>query len=216
MPIGAFKLNAISKGAAAAPARTAATVSGSRTNSYDSIGRFGNGLDSSGGFTITVNQTPTTIGSGNAGTVEFWIYRPTSSASDTNLGGIATLGSINVSWYTSEIYIEGSGYQDYGFSNFSRNTWYHIAIQTSGNGTWQTYINGARKFNSSIGTDFSSITCLPGGASDKRYRIDEIRISKIARYSGTSITVPTSAFTNDADTLALFHCNTTSEVDDRS
>ena len=37
-------------------------------------------------------------------------------------------------------------------------------------------------------------------------RFDEIRISTVARYTnGSSITVPTSAFENDADTYCLFH-----------
>jgi hypothetical protein len=91
-----------------------------------------------------------------------------------------------------------------------------VAIQTDGSGTWQTYINGTRKYNSSISTSFSSADLLTTGGPTRQYRIDEIRVSKIARYSGTSITVPSSAFTNDPYTLALFHCNSTSETDDRT
>lgn len=215
MPLGAFKLNAISKNLIpAVVARTAATISGSRTNV---TGKFSNGHSSIGGFTVAINQTPTTIGSGNAGTVEFWVYRPSASASDTNIRGLMQFGnSLGMSWYSDRLYFENTSFADFGNMVFSTNTWYHIVLQTSGNGTWQTYMNGIRKYNAGISTNFNSVICLPEGASNKQYRIDEIRISKIARYTGTSLTIPTAPFTNDADTLALFHCNSTSEVDDRS
>jgi hypothetical protein len=39
--------------------------------------------------------------------------------------------------------------------------------------------------------------------------IDEFRFSNIARYSGSSITVPTAAFTNNANTLLLLHMDGT-------
>ena len=35
--------------------------------------------------------------------------------------------------------------------------------------------------------------------------LDEVRISNIARYTGASITVPTSAFTDDENTQLLMH-----------
>ncbi len=40
--------------------------------------------------------------------------------------------------------------------------------------------------------------------------IDEFRISNIVRYSGSSYTVPAHAFTVDANTLALYHCDASS------
>ena len=37
--------------------------------------------------------------------------------------------------------------------------------------------------------------------------LDEFRISNTARYTGSTLTVPTAAFTNDANTVLLLHMN---------
>ena len=54
---------------------------------------------------------------------------------------------------------------------------------------------------------------IGSGLSDARFNysgnIDEFRISSVARYSGTSYTVPTGAFINDADTITLLHADGT-------
>ena len=39
--------------------------------------------------------------------------------------------------------------------------------------------------------------------------VDEMRISKVLRYSGTSYTVPTAPFATDGDTVALYHFDET-------
>ena len=56
------------------------------------------------------------------------------------------------------------------------------------------------------------------GTNSGTNTIDEIRVSKTTRYthSTSNITVPSSAFTNDSNTVALFHCESTSQTDDNS
>jgi hypothetical protein len=206
-------------GASYAPAvvpRTAATMSGTRTsNGTAKFGSASHTSTSGSGFTLTINQSSAlNIGSsGKPGTVEFF-YRRTNSANNSNQGGIANIGKFTCSEYGARFWIEDSSYNAYAsIISPSTNTWHHIAIQTNGAGSWQMYLNGSRGYNASTSTNFSDMNFLRDGQSGG-YLVDEIRVSNIARYSGSSITVPTAAFTNDANTLALFHCETTSEVDD--
>ena len=46
-----------------------------------------------------------------------------------------------------------------------------------------------------------------GGGKNMRGVLDEFRISNTARYTGSTLTVPTAAFTNDANTVLLLHMN---------
>jgi hypothetical protein len=192
-------------------------MSGTRTsNGTAKFGSASHTSTSGSGFTLTINQSSAlNIGSsGKPGTVEFF-YRRTNSANNSNQGGIANIGKFTCSVYGGRFWIEDGSFNAYAsITGPSDNTWYHIAIQTDGAGNWQMYLNGSRGYNASTSDNFSNMNFLRDGQSGG-YLVDEIRVSNIARYSGSSITVPTAAFTNDANTLALFHCETTSEVDDR-
>jgi len=87
------------------------------------------------------------------------------------------------------------------------NTWHHIVVQRA-SGTLSAYLNGTRlgtQSGSTQGWTYSSITGgLIGydGGNVGGY-FSNCRISTIARYSGATITVPTSPFTSDADTVFL-------------
>jgi len=98
-------------------------------------------------------------------------------------------------------------------------TWNHVAMVYDGTET-STYLNGTRFQNNTmtysnleinatgqfgIGGDIDN-AALPFNQGGTGY-IDEVRISSTARYdpSSSSFTVPTSAFTDDDDTLALYH-----------
>lgn len=219
MPLGSFRLNGLAKRLAAPVVqRTAATMSGTRINS--GTARFGSAShtsNSSSGFNLTINESSAlNIGSsGKPGTVEFF-WRRTNLANNTNQGGIANIGKFTCSLYGGRFWIEDASFNAYAsITSPSTNVWYHIAIQTNGSGSWQMYLNGTRGYNASTSDDFSNMNFLRDGQSGG-YLVDEIRVSNIARYTGTSITVPTAAFTNDANTLALFHCDSTTEIDDRS
>lgn len=109
------------------------------------------------------------------------------------------------------------------------NTWAHVAICKQSGGGVAIFANGTRKYYSSgwnvniasqlddffIGTGYgvSSGTFSDpgdgGGRGGYFYTgyLDELRISTVDRYgvTNTSITVPTSSFTNDADTVLLMH-----------
>ena len=100
------------------------------------------------------------------------------------------------------------------------NTWYHVAVVRTGS-TWVVYIDGILDSTwtdaSALYNDSSGILeigdCTAQTEALHGY-INEVRISDVARYSGTSttttnFTVPTTAFTSDSDTLLLVHSNTT-------
>jgi len=99
------------------------------------------------------------------------------------------------------------------------NTWNHVAMVYDGSNT-AVWLNGTRFSNVAmtysnlemngtgqwgIGGDIDN-AALPFNQGATGY-IDEVRISSVARYStsSSSFTVPTSAFTDDDDTLALYH-----------
>jgi hypothetical protein len=91
------------------------------------------------------------------------------------------------------------------------NTWYHIAAVKNGS-TVKVYLNGVERVSASIsGTPSADLRPLSIGSY---YRvganayIDEMRISKIARYT-SGFTEPSAAFVNDTDTMFLCHANGT-------
>jgi hypothetical protein len=97
-------------------------------------------------------------------------------------------------------------------------SWHHIAYSRTGT-TGRLYVNGT-----SVGSWIDTIdygTAKPliigadyNGANLLQGHIDELRISKgISRYSGATLTVPTSEFLSDADTVLLLHFN---NIDDSS
>ena len=97
----------------------------------------------------------------------------------------------------------------------SVNTWQHIALCREGN-TWNTYYNGTRVDTRTISNTLHNSTdpIYIGsyfGASGNEFRgyIDEVRVSKVARYTGTSFVVPALPFGNDEDTLQLLHMDGT-------
>lgn len=88
--------------------------------------------------------------------------------------------------------------------------WHHVAMVITG-GACAVYVDGARIFNSATvgvtGADTTygfNVGGFSGGfAWDGS--IDELRVSDNARYSGSSFTAPTAAFTSDGHTIGLYH-----------
>lgn len=100
--------------------------------------------------------------------------------------------------------------------NLAIDTWYHIAIVRS-SGVFKCFFNGTEL--TTFTNDYQFVNSGRnedlrfdhfGKFSDNRGSwdgyMDEIRVSNIARYSG-DFTPSTSAFTNDANTLLLVHCD---------
>jgi hypothetical protein len=90
--------------------------------------------------------------------------------------------------------------------------WQHFAISRTGS-TVEVYLDGTRIYTKTSTVDFTldyDFNLFHRNTfNDPKFMasayFDELRISTTGRYTGTSITVPTSAFTNDADTGLLLH-----------
>lgn len=138
------------------------------------------------------------------GSGDYFLIARNGAGSQVQLS-IATGGNKYGSWTKSGV-------------NLSINTWYHIAYVRS-SGVWKTFFNGTElttfindsNFTNSGRTENMSFGTI-GRFIDSRGSmdgfIDEIRISNSARYSA-DFTPSTSAFTNNANTLMLLHCNGT-------
>lgn len=215
--------------------RTAVTVTG-YTGNFTSIGldtnfKFGTrSIDFGVGSNWYVTSTPLIPATGNF-TVEFW------HNGSSPVSGSRYLFRQKTSSGTFEIWTNGSNSGRYQMTvttstgqTFSvqsstaptTNTWYHLAVSRSGNtvrfflngtlqGTAQTISSGTLvQANSWIGGggDIVGVTYAPAR------RIDEFRVTNVAKYTA-NFTAPTEPFlNNDADTLVLFHMETNPPVDD--
>lgn len=90
--------------------------------------------------------------------------------------------------------------------------WNHVALVVE-SGTLALYANGNRLTTTSVTAfnDASSTKITIGSITNGSYSpaqsMDEVRISTVARYSGTTYTVPTASFENDDDTVLLVHAD---------
>jgi hypothetical protein len=116
-------------------------------------------------------------------------------------------GFLGYFWATSG----GSGNAVQTSQAISTGSWKHIALCREGD-TWNTYYDGTRVDTRTIsGTLHDSTDDLylgsyfGSGGNEYDGYADEFRISNTARYTGSSYTVPTEAFTNDANTVLLVH-----------
>lgn len=100
--------------------------------------------------------------------------------------------------------------------------WHHIAfvVQITSfnptNATVTLYIDGqASSINNTafnglvqeVGNGNGSSFAIRVGHDDLVFAIDDIRVSNIGRYSGSSFAVPSTALANDANTEGLWKCN---------
>ncbi len=99
------------------------------------------------------------------------------------------------------------------FSSVTLNQWYHIAgVFDNFADKIKLYVNGQQKVSSTVSSNLtnSSETFIVGGpppsSGDKYFngRIDEIRVSDVARYS-SDFSSPSGPFVPDANTRALWH-----------
>jgi hypothetical protein len=86
--------------------------------------------------------------------------------------------------------------------------WHHVALVRA-SGVVSMYLDGVSVSSNSDSRDFSASGPAEIGASLNSQdgwftgQIGSVRVSDVARYSGSSFTVPTSAFTSDGNTLQL-------------
>lgn len=170
------------------------------------------------------------LGDGEDFTIECFFYIP--DLLDENLEGIIlkensywlyinmnTAAPDRILFYISS----GSAFVIYADVNLSVG-WHHVAacyINNTGssNDDMNLFLDGSRVATYTSGTfsinpgitngalSFYSGTYWSGVHNTFHGRLDEMRVSDILRYSGTTYTVPTSEFTNDANTRALWHYN---------
>lgn len=219
MPLGAFRLNSLGKVAAAAAGRTALTVTthgNAKVSTAQS--KFGGAsllLDGTGDY-IKADDATLAVGTGDftfecwarvADTAAFMLFDQTTPTGSSN--GI----SIWCSFGKFNVYSGGWIAQAVGTVN--NNTWYHFAVTLDSSNNLRCFIDGTQVGTTQTFTNNINQTPLYMGAAridttsyDGNGYMDEIRVSNIARYTA-NFTAPTAAFTNDANTLLLIHCDGT-------
>lgn len=229
MPIGSFKTNFIGKDVVRNRYGYPFDPSG-KTVISTTTAKFGTSSVSFPGWpNATYLQTTlnhTIIPDNSDWTVEGW-WRPGFS----NLNGYATLvsltrfgvslrgfntaGSAVIEYYTTDKNnanpVNWNGNVNGTSGTYNNSTWYHWAIVHTSN-RFDIYGNGTRTSNrlnytanyNLMGTATTANNCSFGGPSNQYIGyMDEIRISKTARYTTSTFTPPSSAFTHDANTVFL-------------
>ena len=184
---------------------------------------------------VRTNTTGLEFASGSPFTIECWLR---SNGSFNAFNGIVGLGNTHVSsgnsvmLYVNQESVNAKVWFTYGFNliiagntALSTNTWTHAAAQRYANNLCELYVDGvlqdttstqARTLGQNTGGYISIFT--DGTAGPFNGWVDEVRISNIARYSGSSFTLQTQPFENDLNTLYLFHMDgadgSTNIVDD--
>ena len=146
-----------------------------------------------------------------------YLHSPTVDIASTNATNSIRLYGVGPGLqisYTDQIVQAGSiigGGNDSNATSIPLNTWTHMALAIAANGiTKAVWINGTRREGTNLNTQLTaSMTALTlnafgSGRVGPQY-IDEVRVSNVDRYgvTNTTITVPTAAFTSDANTVAL-------------
>jgi hypothetical protein len=214
---------------ASAASRTARTVTAVGNAQVDTAqSKFGGASylgDGNGDYLTCETAADLSYGSGGF-TFEFWmriattgvLYVPFAQRSSGAVGNgdwWCELGSNNKIYWGLK---NTAGTQYYvnlaqAEATFSANVWYHIALVRNGNSV--TYYRdgvatgGSETVTGSFGgNDNVFVGALGPGGYNFNGHIDEVRISNTARYTA-GFTPSASAFTNDANTLLLLHCNGT-------
>ena len=140
-------------------------------------------------------------------TVDMWI-RPTSVTGYKGLWESGTSSILNVYLIGNQVQgvVGGSTTLFLSSTRISANVWTMISVEREGN-VHRLYINGTLEASSSTGNrpDNGVFAVGKNGFGDFNGYIDETRVSTVARYSGSSFTEPTAAFSLDTDTTALLH-----------
>jgi hypothetical protein len=96
--------------------------------------------------------------------------------------------------------------------SLNTNTWYHVAVSRDSSNNTKLFINGTQSGSTTTANDRNWVNVSywtffgnpRTGDSGFKGHIDEMRISTVARYT-SNFTAPSAAFTNDADTILLYH-----------
>ena len=222
MPLGASRLSFLAKTATAGAAgRTAASFTNNGAEIDTAQSQFGGSSMTfpTFGDTLYVDRSDLYDFGTDDFTIEFWVrVNGDSGAVFFN----AQTSDFNNGWVIRDfgtqlriiLYNSGSATNVFSPSSidFTDGSWHHCAIVRN-SGTVTFYMDGTAGTGVSYSTAVNTVTngdshnLTIGYAFEAGY-IDEIRFSTTARYT-SSFTSPTSAFTNDADTLLLVHADGT-------
>lgn len=172
------------------------------------------------GDSITITPTADFAFANQDFTVEFWA-RWTSLSGNQNImdfrpfnanGPYMNLGFYNGNTLYSYV---NSNFLIQGAVTISTNTWYHVAISRSGTST-RLFFNGTQVSTTATDSNvyraavvsFGDSSALPNNIYGFPGYLDEIRVSKSARYTA-NFTPSTTAFTVDENTTMLLHCEGT-------
>ena len=175
-------------------------------------------FDGAGDGLLISNTAPFDFGTGDF-TIEFWIRKTSYSGSDFFIIEGASDSAANIYWYYGAsyglyLYHAGAARITTDVGSFSANTWQHIALVRN-NSVTRFYVDGTQR-----GSDYSDTTSYSfpngvrigdengGNGRDFAGWLDEIRFSKVARYTANFL-APTMPFVNDDNTVLLVHCNGT-------
>jgi hypothetical protein len=166
-----------------------------------SVKKYGTGslaFDGTGDYLVSPTNLPFSFGTGNF-TIELWIYT-TSTAADQGVIDCRSVPGLsnwllNIQSGTRIDFIYGSTRLQ-ASSAISTNAWYHLAIVRN-NGVITIYVDGVSKASATYTSAIDSGLATPniGRATDPAAftgYIDDLRISKIARYTA-AFTPPTKA-----------------------
>jgi hypothetical protein len=136
-----------------------------------------------------------------------WI-RPTSVTGYKGLWQSGTSSLLNVYLIGDQVQgtVAGSTTLFLSSTRISANVWTMISVEREGN-VHRLYINGVLEQSSSTGNrpDDGVFAIGKNGFGDFNGYIDELRLSSVARYGGTSFTEPTANYAVDGDTNSLLH-----------
>jgi hypothetical protein len=150
-------------------------------------------------------------------TEEMWVYF-TSVTNESSYGLIHWFGGSARRIYAvftgseaNRFYYAAGAFYFWNFT-WSANTWYHIAVTRDSSNNVNAYINGSSLGASQniTGAHFTAgytgawFGSFEGSINPIRGFIDEFRFSDNVRYTA-NFTPPTTAFTNDINTRALYH-----------
>ncbi len=160
-------------------------------------------FDGNQSFTVPASYK-TAFGTSQNFTIECWV-NPTSTP--MNWGRIFILGDLFLSYHTAVGSAGGFVMSDgvnTGPCASNPDAWCHTAIVRNGS-RLTLYVNGTERSSFPTSLTLGATPLSIGGAAEAFYGwIDELRVSKVARYTG-NFTPHTSPHVRDADTVYLFH-----------